>query len=220
VSNPARRMILFFAALATIPSATMPRPSYAAAVGALLGLNRSAISGDAPANTAYGAGAGLMVGAQAEFALTGNLALSFQPMFVQRNTKLRSADAEPGDERALDLDMDYLSVPVVIKFGAAHGRTYVAGGMDVGFLSSARVSGEGIDEDIEPLLHSVDIGALFGFGVVFPAGRSRLTTELRYVQGLVNLRDAEQGPVQELPDRFHSSGLQLMVGVLVPIGAR
>jgi hypothetical protein len=161
-----------------------------------------------------------MVGAQAEFALTGNLALSFQPMFVQRNTKLRSADAEPGDERALDLDMDYLSVPVVIKFGAAHGRTYVAGGMDVGFLSSARVSGEGIDEDIEPLLHSVDIGALFGFGVVFPAGRSRLTTELRYVQGLVNLRDAEQGPVQELPDRFHSSGLQLMVGVLVPIGAR
>lgn len=220
MSNRARRMVLLFAALATILSISMPRPSHAAAVGALLGLNRCAISGDAPANTAYGAGAGLMVGAQAEFALTSDLSLSFQPMFVQGNTKLRSADADPGDERSLDLDLDYLSVPVVVKFGAAHGRTYFAGGIDVGFLNSARVSGEGIDEDIEPLLHSVDVGALFGFGVNFPAGRSHFTTELRYVQGLVNIREAEQGLVQELPDRFHSSGLQLMVGFLLPLGSR
>ena len=219
MSDPARRTLLLFTALATILPIAMPRVSHAAAVGALLGLNRCAISGDAPANTAYGAGAGLMVGAQAEFALTSDISLSFQPTFVQGNTKLRST-AEPADERVLDLDLDYLSVPVVVKFGAAHGRTFFAGGLDVGFLSSARVSGEGIDEDIEPLLHSVDVGALFGFGVNFPAGRSHFTTELRYVQGLVNLREAEQGLVQELPDRFHSSGLQLVAGFLLPLGGR
>lgn len=217
MSKVACRTFLYFAVFATLLPISTPRPSYAAAVGALLGLNRCAISGDAPANTAYGARAGLMIGAQAEFPLSSDLSLSFQPMFVQRNTKLRSTD-EPAEERALDLDLDYLSVPVLVKF--AHGRTYVAGGMDVGFLNSARVSGDGIDEDIEPLLHSVDLGAVFGFGVVFPKGRSRLTTELRYVQGLINLREAEQGLVQELPDRFHSSGLQLMVGILFPIGSR
>lgn len=219
MSIPARRTLLFFTALAVFLSVSMPRPCHAAVVGALLGLNRCAISGDAPPNTAYGAGAGFMVGAQAEFALTSDISLSFQPTFVQGNTKLRSTE-EPADERELDLNLDYLSVPVLVKFGAAHGRTYFAGGLDVGFLSSARVSGEGIDEDIEPLLHSVDVGAVFGFGVNFPAGRSHFTTELRYVQGLVNLREGEQGLVQELPDRFHSSGLQLLVGYLLPLGSR
>ena len=52
------------------------------------------------------------------------------------------------------------------------------------------------------------------------AGSPRLTTEIRYVQGLVNLRAAEEGLVQELPDRFHSSGLQLMAGILFPLGSR
>jgi hypothetical protein len=188
-------------------------------VGAVLGLNRAAISGDAPPNTAYGAGAGLMAGIQGEFALTRDLSLSLQPMYVQRRTELRAADAaESGDERVLNLDLDYVSVPILVKFSTGGGRTYFAGGVDVAFLSSARASGEGVDEDIEPLLHSVDVGALFGFGVVFPVGRPRLATELRYVQGLVNLREAEQGIVQELPDRFHSSGLQLMAGILFPIG--
>ena len=210
------RIILVVFAVASLFSAPS---AHAASVGAVLGLNRCAISGDAPPNTAYGAGAGLMAGAQGEFALTPDLSLSLQPMYVQRRTELRSADAaETGDERVLDLDLDYVSVPLLVKFGAANGRTYFAGGVDLAFLSSARVTGEGVDEDIEPLLHSVDLGAVFGFGVVFPRGRSRITTELRYVQGLVNLREAEQGLVQELPDRFHSSGLQLMLGILVPIG--
>jgi len=66
----------------------------------------------------------------------------------------------------------------------------------------------------------VNVGALFGFGVVFPVGRPRITTELRYVQGLVNLSGAEQGLIQELPDRFYSSGLQIMAGILFPLGGR
>ena len=221
MSSSVRWTLLLLPAALAVASLTTPRSAHAVSVGAFLGLNRCAISGDAPPNTAYGAGAGLMAGAQGELALTRGLSLSLQPMVVQRRTELRSADAaETGDERVLDLDLDYVSVPVVVKFNAAGGRTYFAGGVDVAFLSSARISGEGVDEDLEPLLHSVDVGALFGFGVVFPAGRSRLTTEIRYVQGLVNLREAQQGLVQELPDRFHSSGLQLMAGILFPIGSR
>ena len=220
MSSQARWRLLLPSAAFAFLSLSMPRSAPAASVGALLGLNRCAISGDAPPNTAYGAGAGLMAGVQGDFALTSDLSLSLQPMFVQRRTTIRAADAEEsGDERQLDLDLDYISVPVLVKFGASGGRTYFAGGLDVSFLSSASVSGEGVDEDIKSLLHSTDVGAVFGFGVVFPMGRPRLTTEIRYVQGLVNLRAAEEGLVQELPERFHSSGLQLMAGVLFPLGA-
>lgn len=220
MSSPVSWTLLLVSCVLAVAPFTTPPSAHAASVGAVLGLNRCAISGDAPPNTAYGAGAGLMVGAQGELELTRDLSLSLQPMFVQRRTEIRAADSEEsGDERVLDVDLDYVSVPVLVKFGAAGGRTYFAGGVDVAFLSSARVSGEGVDEDIEPLLHSLDVGAVFGFGVVFPVGTPRLTTELRYVQGLINLRGAEEGLIQDLPDRFHSSGLQLMAGILFPIGS-
>jgi hypothetical protein len=66
----------------------------------------------------------------------------------------------------------------------------------------------------------VDVGALFGFGVVFPVGRPKLTTELRYVQGLVNLSNDSGDASTALPDRFHSGGLELMAGILFPLGGR
>ena len=203
-------------------ASTFPADSArAAAVGALLGANRCSISGDAPLNTSYGGGTGLIVGAQGEIALTQDIALSIQPMLAQSRTELKSAESEDeGSERTLDLALDYVSIPVVVKFRAAGGRTYFAGGVDVGFLSSASLTGDGVDEDVKSLFHDVNVGALFGFGVVFPVGRPRLTTELRYVQGLVNLSGAEQGLIQELPDRFYSSGLQIMVGILFPLGGR
>ena len=219
MSSPALWTRLIFSTSALV-LLSIPHSAQAGSVGAILGVNRNAISGDAPPNTAYGAGAGLMIGAQGEITLARDISLSVQPMFMQRRTEIRAADAEEsGDERVLDLDLDYVSIPVLVKFGFAGGRTYFSGGVDVSFLSSARVSGEGVDEDIEPLLQSMDVGAVFGFGVTFPIGSPRLTTELRYVQGLVNLRGAEEGIVQELPDRFYAGGIQLMAGILFPIGA-
>lgn len=209
--------------LALLGAASMfaAAPAHAAAVGAILGASRCSISGDAPLQTSYGAGTGLIAGAQGEISLTQDIALSIQPMLEQRRTKLKSAESEEeGGERVLDLDLDYFAVPLLVKFGAAGGRTYFAGGVDVAFLSSANLTGDGVDEDVTSLFHGVDVGALFGFGVVFPVGTPRLTTELRYVQGLVNLSGGGQGLVGELPDRFHSNGIQLMAGILFPLGGR
>jgi hypothetical protein len=192
----------------------------AAAVGAVLGLGREGISGDAPANTSYGAGIGLIAGLQGEIALGQGVALSVQPMFNQRRTILTAAsDEDPSGQTTLDLNMDYISVPVVVKFATSGGRTYVAGGADLAWLQSARVTGQGLDQDVENHFHGMDVGALIGFGVVFPVGRPSLTTELRYVQGLTNLSDGGgTGAVTGLPERFHSGGLQLTAGILLPIG--
>jgi hypothetical protein len=212
-----RCTILLLLAAISILAADRAR---AAAVGAVLGLGREGISGDAPANTSYGAGIGLIAGLQGEIALGQGVALSVQPMFSQRRTTLTAAsDQDPSGETSLDLKMDYVSVPVVVKFATSGGRTYVAGGADLAWLQSARVTGQGLDQDVESRFHGVDVGALIGFGVVFPVGRHSLTTELRYVQGLTNLSDGGgAGAVTGLPERFHSSGLQLTAGILLPIG--
>ena len=204
--------------LVMIVSTASPMQARAAAVGALLGVGRQGISGDAPPNTSYGARGGLIAGVQGEMALTPSIALSVQPSFAQRRTRLTSVDDATGED-ALDLNLDYVSVPVLLKFGAAGGRTYFAGGVDIGFLQSAHLTGDGLDEDVRDRFNSTDVGALFGFGVVFPVGSPRLTTELRYVQGLVNLsNDASGSTATSLPDRFHSGGLQLMAGILFPLG--
>jgi len=164
-----------------------------------------------------------MAGVQGEISLTPDIALSVQPSFAQRRTTLTSVEDVTG-ENALDLNLDYVSVPVLLKFEIAGGRTYFAGGVDVGFLKSAHLTGNGVDEDVKDRFNSTDVGALFGFGVLFPVGKPRLTTELRYVQGLVNLSgdfassDVDGSTASSLPDRFHSGGLELVAGILFPLG--
>ena len=212
------RAALLLACAAAVSAAS---PARAATIGAILGLDRGAISGDAPPNTKYGGGMGWIAGEQVDIPLTSDLALSLQPRINHRSTKLTSADEESPDESVADLDLDYVSVPLVLKLEAAGGRTYVAGGVDLAFLTSAQLTGPGIDKDIKSLLHGTDVGALVGFGVVFPVGTPRLTTELRYVQGLVNLsNDSEGAALRNLPDRFHMSGWQLTAGILFPLGKR
>jgi len=205
--------------LVTAVSIGMATDAHAAAVGALLGFGREGISGDAPPNTTYWGAIGGIAGLQGEIALTDGIALSVQPMFSQRRTTLTTATFS-GDINH-DLKLDYFSVPVVLKFSAARGRTYVAGGLDLGFLRTAKITGNGLDEDIKDGFHSTDLGALVGFGVVFPLSGPSLTTEIRYVQGLTDLsKDSSSATASDLPDRFHSGGLQLTAGILFPLGKR
>jgi hypothetical protein len=211
---------LALAALLAVVAALGAATAQAAAVGALLGVNRCGISGDAPPDAEYKAKAGLLAGAQGEIDIAKGISLSLQPMYVRRGTGVTAVDtsADSG-ESDLGLALDYFAAPVVVKFVAAGGHTYFAGGVDVAFLTAATLSGDGLDEDVKDSFNSLDVGALLGFGVVFPIGRPRLTAELRYVQGLVNLGgDATGGPIRNLPDRFRSTGLQLTAGILFPLG--
>jgi hypothetical protein len=195
-------------------------PAHAAAVGAILGLNRAGISGDAPPDAEYNSKTGLMAGVQAEIGLTQEISLSLQPMYVMRGAGLTVADSTANSgERDLELALEYVAVPVVVKIATASGRTYVTGGVDVAFLSGATLTDGDLDKDVKTALCDMDLGALLGFGVVFPLGRPRLTVEARYVQGLVNLGgDAEGAATPNLPDRFRSTGLQLTAGILIPLG--
>jgi hypothetical protein len=115
--------------------------------------------------------------------------------------------------------MDYLAIPVVLRIYTGSGRTFVTGGLDIAFLSRATLSGRGLEEDAASYFKDTDVAALFGFGMIFPIGKPRISVELRYFQGLVNLSNDDGVPAGvDLPDRFRSSGLQLMAGFNLPIG--
>lgn len=216
-SRAARLSVFVLLALGFVAGADAAR---AAAVGAQLGVDRSGIDGDIPPNSAYTYKYGLVAGVQGEIGFAHDLSLSVQPSFVQERSGLSIAPAtRGGGTTELVLAFDYVSVPVLVKFAKAAGRTYVAGGVTVDFLTGATLSGQGSDRDVTSAYDGTGFGAVLGFGVVFPAGRTRFTTELRYVQGITNMLT---GSVAEatgaLAPRLHSSGLQLIVAGLLPAG--
>jgi hypothetical protein len=163
---------------------------------------------------------GLVAGLQGEIRFSRDLLLSLQPSFVQKKSGLLLAPTTRGGPTTeLHLTFDSFSVPLLVKFAKAGGRTYFAGGVTADFLTSATLSGPGPDRDVKSAFSSAGLGAVLGFGAVFPAGRTRFTTELRFVQDISNMA---KGTVAEatgaLAPRLHSSGLQLIVGNLIPVG--
>jgi hypothetical protein len=191
-----------------------------AAVGAQLGADRSGIDGDVPPNTAYFDKTGLIAGIQGEVRFMDELSLSLQPSYIQKMSGVSIAPStRGGNPTELSLSFDYVSVPVLVKFAKARGRTYVSGGFTVDFMTAATLSVQGSDRDVKSTFHDTAFGAVLGFGVVFPVGRTHLTTELRFVQGLTNLASgAAAEATGALASRLRSNGLELIVGDLLPLG--
>ena len=73
------------------------------------------------------------------------------------------------------------------------------------------------ETDLSQVLNDVDLSVIFGVGWMIPVGRPAVTIELRYNQSLSNLNSTATIP-GNLPARFRSSGFQLLVGVLLPLG--
>jgi len=192
----------------------------AAAVGGQLGVNRSGVDGDSPPNSQYSDRFGLVAGIQGEFSFARDLSLSLQPSFVQKNCNVVFAPSTRGGSTTeLGLAFDCVSIPVLVKFVQARGRTYVATGVTFDFLTSATLSGQGSDRDVLSAYSSAGFGAVLGFGLVFPAGRTHLTSELRYVQGISNMTPGTAAAAAgALAPRLHATGWQLVIGDLLPIG--
>ena len=213
---------LSFALLLAAGIAAGAVAAQAAAVGAQLGIDRAGIDGDTPPNTEYTDKVGLVAGIQGEIGFAQDLLLSLQPSFVQKRSGLLVPSSSRGvSPTELDLSFDYISVPVLVKFAKAAGRTYVAGGVTVDFLTAAKLSGQGSDRDVKSAYNDTGFGAVLGFGVVFPVGRTRLTTELRFVQGIANMTTGSAAEsAGALAPRLHSNGWELIIGDLLPVGRR
>lgn len=191
-------------------------------IGVLGGLNRSDLSGDAPNDYSYAGKSAFGFGLVGEFRLAGDVWLSIQPTYLGRGTKI---DFQFPDEEApvelFDFKLDYIAVPVLAKFVTAGGKVYVTSGVNVAFLSGAKLAPtDGGDEeiDVKDQIRSVDLAVDFGVGAQLPIGWPRIMLEARYEQGLSNIADPADPEEQALRTRLRSSGLQLLAGILLPLG--
>lgn len=222
VDTRSRSVRLLLVVLLAIAAASAAGEARAAAIGVQLGLDRGRIDGDSPPNSSYTSKYGVVAGVQGELGIAHALSLSLQPSYVHRPIGVLFAPStRGGSPTELDLKFDYVSLPLVVKFAQAGGRTFVSGGVTADFVTAATLSGAGADRDVSSAYKSTAFGALLGFGVVFPAGRTHFTTELRFVQGLTNMNTGDAAAAAgALAPRLHSSGLELIVGSLFPVGGR
>jgi hypothetical protein len=190
-------------------------------VGAFGGLNLSDLSGDAPDDFSYTGRTGFGFGVIGEFHLTDDVWLSVQPMILPRGAgiELKSQDDEEPTKVA-DLSLTYFAVPVLAKFVTAGGKVYVIIGVNLSLLTSATFTPEeeGSDElDVKDSFKGVDLAVDFGVGAQLPLGRVKIMLEARYEQGLVNIAEDDISE-DALKARLRSSGLQLLAGILLPLG--
>lgn len=198
---------------------TSPLPAQVS-FGAYGGLNRSELSGDGPPKTKYRQRRGGILGVFAEFPVATDVVISLQPSFARRGAGIAfEIEGEREARDSLNLRLDYLSIPVLMKIYAGHGRTFVTGGVDVGFLTDASIDDGVNSEDATDLMKNMDIAAVLGLGVAIVKRQPEITLELRYAQSFVNVANPESDPESEsLPQRFRSTGLQLLLGVMFAVG--
>jgi len=222
LANPSRTtravvLLCLLVALVSVPGTSHSQVS----IGAVLGTNRTGLSGDKPDGTSFSTSAGLIAGLVLEIPVANGVAVVFQPGYRQSGASIGFVvpdQEEPVD--SLRFRMDYFSIPILLKVITDGGRWYVTSGVDLGLLTSATLSTvSGSQEtDVKDALTDFDMAVIFGVGRMFPVGRPRITAEIRYSQSVFNLADDSVGG--DLPVRFRASGFQLLAGVLLPLGGQ
>lgn len=186
------------------------------------GLGRFKVKGDAPDRFDYGGLRGGTAGLVLEWKLTDDVALSFQPAWTQKGTGVTvevKGIQEPVD--SMELRLTYLSLPLLVKVATLSGRGFVTAGVDVGRLDAASLMvGDAPGIDVKDRLESTDLSALFGVGGTIRKGSPAITLEARYNQSIFRVLPASAtgGATSALPEGFRSSGFQMILGVLFPLG--
>ena len=202
-----------------IISVSSVRAQYA--IGIFGGVNNSNLIGDAPPGSIYKSDPGLAVGILGEFNITSEVKISLQPMFQQKGTRIAYSvisEREPRD--SIDININYFSVPVLLKVYGGNNLLYVSGGFDFGFKLDAtfrRIPSEE-EKDISDSFTDLDIAAIFGVGAQFRLGQFYLFIEGRYSQGLGNISNPNPNEPEELSPSFRTTGQQLFAGVILTLG--
>ncbi len=189
-------------------------------IGAQVGVNRSSINGDSPPKIHYRPSLGFAAGAVVDIDVAEDVKLSLQPMYLQKAAKIAFEvpdEKEPRD--SLDLALDYIALPILLKVTLGDRKLYVSGGLSVGFLASGSMTAGNETQDVKNIFKDFDLSADFGFGATIPIGKPFLTLEARYEQSILNNINPEEDPEgQSLPIRLRFSGFQFYAGLLIPLG--
>ena len=201
---------LFIALCLILPASSQVR------FGIVGGLNLANVSIDPDEGLDFKNRTALGVGGVLDFGLGNIVFIHFEPMFLQKGTKVEEGGSK------LEIDADYIEVPLLLKFafGTSGTKPYIMVGPTLGILMSAKwkVTAEGIsaEVDVKDTTKGIDFGVSFGAGVSMPLGQNSLFVEARYALGLTNFNDDPEDPDTDIKTK----GIQVFAGMTFPLGTK
>ena len=182
------------------------------------GVNKSSFGGNPPKDAGYGDIYGLCVGADLDFQPSEDFVISLEPSFEQKGSTI-DFKVEQGLEDTtfkFKVKQNYFGLGLLFKVNA--GNFFVGSGVSVQLLSSASLEFESKEKDIKDQFKNYDAIAFFNLGYKIPIGGPELFIELRYIQGLINIRSEESNADTEIYlSDFKSTGLRLSTGIMIPL---
>jgi opacity protein-like surface antigen len=155
--------------------------------GVKAGLNISNLTGDVSNNSSK---TGIALGASVEFKVSDKFAIQPELVYSVLGAKDNSINE--------NLNLDYLTIPVVAKYYVADKFSLEAG-PQIGFLLSAKAG----STDVKSAVNSTDFGLNFGAGYDFT---KNLSAGVRYTAGLSNIAK-DSGS-----DKVHNSNFAIALG--------
>ncbi len=182
------------------------------------GVNQTSFGGNPPEDAGYGEIKGLAVGANLDFQPSQDFVISLEPSFEQRGSTIDIHLEEGIKDTTLKFKVkqNYFGLGLMFKVNA--GNFFVGSGVSAQLLSSANLEFESEETDAKDAFINYDALAFFNIGYKIPIGGPSLFIELRYIQGLINIRSEESESDTEIYlSNFKSTGLRLSTGILIPL---
>ena len=182
------------------------------------GLNQTRFGGNPPEDAGYGDIYGLSAGANLDFQPSKDFVISLEPSFEQRGSTIDINLEEGIKDTTLKFKVkqSYFGLGLMFKVNA--GNFFVGSGVSAQILSSANLEYESQEKDIKDKFINYDALAFFNIGYKIPIGGPSLFIELRYIQGLINIRSEESEADTEIYlSNFKSTGLRLSTGIMIPL---
>jgi len=185
-------------------------------IGIYGGMNNTNFAGDTPTDARYRSKSGYIFGVNADFKLTDEVLLSFQPGFNKSIVGVFFLDDSTNVYiDSVDININFAVLPVLANIISNNKRWYFSSGLEFGFLISNSASSGLEDVDITDQTNKFNLAVNFGLTYKIPIGNPFLFFSARYSQGLVNISNVPDA--NSLIPRIKSTGLQLRFGIQVPI---
>jgi hypothetical protein len=182
------------------------------------GANKSSFGGNPPEDAGYGDIYGLAAGLNFDFQPAQDFVISLEPSFEQRGSTIDIHLEEGREDTTLkfNVQQNYFGLGLMFKVNA--GNFFVGSGVSFQLLNSATLEFESKETDVKDKFINYDALAFFNIGYKIPIGGPALFIELRYIQGLINIRSDESESNTEIYlSNFKSTGLRLSTGIMIPL---
>lgn len=170
------------------------------------GLNLSFITGDGTDN--FDSKIAFHIGVVSEITISENF--SFQPELLYS----AQGDKETFEGTDIKYKLDYLNVPLMVKYYVSEGFSLEAG-PQLGFLLSSKAEGDGVSIDLKDMMNTFEFALDFGLGYKFENG---INFSARYNLGISNIVKNNGSilgePMTSDNSKNHNEVVQLSVGYM------